>query len=383
MMRNVMPSWRTWAVGALALEVTFVGCNALDGLDQGYVEVSCVGASCPDGGAGGSGGATSSVSRAASTGTGSFSSTGSVSSTGGGGTGGSAPGDAAPDASCAACNTQIQNATGATCTMGACDYATCSAGYADEDQDRTNGCESTLPTGVPEASSLVLWLRGEDWDGTTWTDRSPGARSATTYFGTVGMGTLNGRRVAVFDGNGDLLISTGFPGWFGLSIMTVYNAPNPNGAIISMGISFNYGNGICGTAAPAGAPGCQFYDILQFDTNLRLQECAESIQDCYQATGQVASGLGWLRMSGVLTPGATPSYRNYKNGVDEGDLAHNKPWPYPAPWNTPRYDTVVGWGLTPAYIFSGSIAEIIIYNTPLSDTSRLALDAYLATKWGI
>jgi hypothetical protein len=39
------------------------------------------------------------------------------------------------------CNTQVQNANNPTCSGGACDYASCLAGFASCDADRTNGCE--------------------------------------------------------------------------------------------------------------------------------------------------------------------------------------------------------------------------------------------------
>src|SRR5262245_35175820 len=69
------------------------------------------------------------------------------------------------------CSATVQHAM-STCNAGACDYTSCNTGYADVDGDRTNGCESTLPTGVAEASHLVLWLPGDKWNGTTWSDQS-------------------------------------------------------------------------------------------------------------------------------------------------------------------------------------------------------------------
>ncbi len=42
------------------------------------------------------------------------------------------------------CNTQVQNASGITCSTGDCNYTACDPGFADCDADRTNGCEVDL-----------------------------------------------------------------------------------------------------------------------------------------------------------------------------------------------------------------------------------------------
>ncbi len=42
------------------------------------------------------------------------------------------------------CTVLVQNANGITCASGSCDYGSCSAGYADCDDDRSNGCEVDL-----------------------------------------------------------------------------------------------------------------------------------------------------------------------------------------------------------------------------------------------
>ena len=40
------------------------------------------------------------------------------------------------------CTVQIQNASGASCDSGSCDYTSCSSGYGDCDGDRSDGCET-------------------------------------------------------------------------------------------------------------------------------------------------------------------------------------------------------------------------------------------------
>ncbi|HOX45505.1 MAG TPA: choice-of-anchor D domain-containing protein [Myxococcota bacterium] len=42
------------------------------------------------------------------------------------------------------CNSEVQNATGKSCASGACNYTTCNAGFGDCDANRTNGCEVNI-----------------------------------------------------------------------------------------------------------------------------------------------------------------------------------------------------------------------------------------------
>lgn len=289
--------------------------------------------------------------------------------------------DAAADTSsgssddpCAVCATQVQHGTAVCTTAKTCDYTTCAAGFGDFDADRANGCESTLPTGVPEANNLVLWLAGDvGWNGTTWTDRSGGARHANTYYGAPGSGTQNGRTVVDFNG-GELLINTGFPNWAGVSILTVANTSQED-SLISMGVSYNPN---CTTTPPNGAPNCVAYDQLAFNGSMTLQQCDPAVGTCWQAWGPTVPLNTWVRSVGIQNPAANPSYRSYFNGVENAGLNNNLNYPYPAPWSTPRKDTIVGWRN-----YRGKIAELIIFNVALSDASRIAIDKYLATKWNV
>jgi hypothetical protein len=283
---------------------------------------------------------------------------------------------AAGDANaCAVCPTQVQHAAMSTCTAASqCDYTTCVAGYGDFDGDRTNGCESTLPTGVPEASRLVLWLAGDvGWDGQNWADHSGSSRNATVYYGAPGTAMQNGRYVVDFNG-GEMLISAGFPNWAGLTVLTVANTSTDD-AVIAMGVSYNPS---CTAAAPNGAANCVPYDMLAFGANMGLQQCDPSVGTCWQAYSPGVTLNTWMRTIAVEDPTANPSFHSYFNGIDNGALNHNMNYPYPAPWSTPRKDTILGWRN-----YRGKVAEIIVFNVPLSEASRTALDTYLANKWNV
>jgi hypothetical protein len=275
---------------------------------------------------------------------------------------------------CVDCLALVLNATGIACTgTGSCDYAACLTGFEDLDGQRANGCETTTPLGVAEAPNLVLWLAGENWDGSTWHDASGAGRNATTYDGTVGVGSLNGRPVAVFNG-GQLLISTGFPSWSaGFSAMTVASTATDD-YFIAFGVSYNTS---CSTTPPAGAPGCVPYDMLGFTAAMAVEQCDPGPGLCYGTIPLGVTGAGWVRTTAVETPGVNPSVHTYENGSDEGAGTHD-PYPFPAPWATPRTDTVLGWRS-----YRGSVAELIVFNVPLSAASRQALDAYLANKWNV
>lgn len=288
--------------------------------------------------------------------------------------------DGAPDSSvdvsaCMSCTSKIQHAMGTMCTdAGGCDYNSCAVGFGDFDGDRANGCESTLPNGVAEASHLVLWLSGDvGWDGQIWRDQSGGGRNGTVYTGTPGTATQNGRSVVNFNG-GEILVNAGFPNWIGVTVMAVSNTSTDD-ALITMGVSYNPG---CSTTAPAGAPGCVPYDQLAFSANMTLAQCDPAIGDCYGALSPNSPPYTWIRTVALEDPTVNPSFHSYFNGVDNGTLTHKYNYPHPTPWNTSRKDTIIGWRN-----YRGLLAEIIVFNVPISQASRLALDAYLATKWNV
>lgn len=111
---------------------------------------------------------------------------------------------------------------------------------------------------------------------------------------------------------------------------------------------------------------------------MSLQQCDPAVGTCYQAYSPDVPVNTWMRTTAVQDPAANPSFRSYFNGADNGVLTHNLDYPYPAPWSTPRKDTIVGWRN-----YRGRVAEIIVFNVPLSETSRQALDNYLALKWNV
>lgn len=127
------------------------GCSALNAPDDVKA-----GPGNGSGGAGGAGGSTTSTTTTSTTST----STTSTTSAGGGGpvcADGVADCDGNPAtpcdpldtiAHCGACDTSCvaadMHAATALCTASACDYDACAAGFADCDQDRANGCETSL-----------------------------------------------------------------------------------------------------------------------------------------------------------------------------------------------------------------------------------------------
>lgn len=241
------------------------------------------------------------------------------------------------------------------------------------DGDSATGCE---PTTVPEAPSLVLWLDGaQGWDGTTWHDRSGHGRDAKPYTSPVGSTTLNGLTAVSF-GGGNLLIDAGFPPWEGATVFAVQWATATN-ALIAFGVSFN--NIGCDLVPPAGAPGCVQYDQLAFGGfgALGLEMCDPSIGNCYKVY-DVDPPDAWVRTYMQEIPDTSLGARTWMNGAENVNLGHTPAYPFPAPWNTPRVDTIVAWAN-----YRGSVAELIVFDSVLSDASREAVDAYLANKWNV
>jgi hypothetical protein len=78
---------------------------------------------------------------------------------GGGGSGGGAPCQPPYNTleHCGACDTPCQpdNANGASCAQGSCNYSACAAGFQDCDGDRSNGCESNQQTDAAHCGSCT------------------------------------------------------------------------------------------------------------------------------------------------------------------------------------------------------------------------------------
>jgi hypothetical protein len=51
--------------------------------------------------------------------------------------------------------------------------------------------------------------------------------------------------------------------------------------------------------------------------------------------------------------------------------------------NTTRSDNIIGAGIGPASYFNGDIAEVLVYNTPLSGSQRASVENYIYSKFGV
>jgi hypothetical protein len=96
------------------------------------------------------------------------------------------------------------------------------------------------------------------------------------------------------------------------------------------------------------------------------------------ATASAFSSLSFKATAGSLTTQTTI----YQNGValastSSGGVQTLDNTTYPITIGVQRY-------LSVSYdLFNGDIAEIVIYNSALSDINRSAVESYLMTKWGI
>lgn len=253
-----------------------------------------------------------------------------------------------------------------------------------ESLKRAGTWPSAPPGGV--GSGLQLWLDASDastlFDATTggslvaadggvarWQDKSGNARHATQ--GTAGSrptrktGIKNGLAVLRFDGSNDVMnLPTSFRWWPAGTILTV---------LANLGSST--------------VPDAPWYAANNAD-NPELRLVASSTSGYWYYNGSYklntaadhydSIGTGSLRTI-VLN---NTAYKSYSNGV----LKNSTTLTSAVPANNPATHHSLGgydYSIDLKFYAGIDIAELIIYNSALSDTDRAAVESYLLAKWGI
>jgi hypothetical protein len=220
-----------------------------------------------------------------------------------------------------------------------------------------------------DISGLIVWLKADalvlsDNDAiTTWTDSSGQSNNATQGTGaakpTYKTNIQNGKPVARFDG-GDFLdiTTTGFAN----SAFTVFVAMSySSGSFPAFFAEISGGSN--GYVALGGDNANQMAisktGIATSSSNLSIGSFA---QFCYKSAGISGGNI-------TVTP--------YKNGTQgSGDLSLTS-----VATNT---NTEIGASKGGSADFLvGDIAEIIYYNSQLSDVNRQSVESYLTTKYGL
>lgn len=214
-------------------------------------------------------------------------------------------------------------------------------------------------------SNLVLWLRADSIGGIadgdplpSWMDisrfenhavaPSPGERPI------LRMGILNGKPVVRFDGVNDNLIVTGlgtveFSGVTEGTMFVVFGPTATNYTVIGFGAADSYWR-------------------FSGDGKGYIGEFRAVRQEAQPSSGQPTSGYHYH----TIRSGPASGYEYRQNGVIAFDGTPD--------WGVPADLEVGGNALNP---FTGDIAEVIVYAAELSDIQVEAVEAYLATRWGL
>lgn len=237
----------------------------------------------------------------------------------------------------------------------------------------------TGPGGVGSITTNVLWLRADNGVSvvgtsvTGWTDGSGCINNATSPAlvarPTLVNGALNGYPMITFDGVDDQLripdAGTLDLSRWSIFIMGAENSAKNNNEWLSKGTNAQPNYALYSTAA--GAVQMPIYNILFFSTN----------------PGSAAATTGPLfnviQYDNVPVPFLPVFLRNlYKNG--------SPIYSDPAGVNSPMQNNNMLYignvqGVTTSFL-SGSLAEVIIYNTPVNNAQRVIINNYLGAKYG-
>lgn len=184
---------------------------------------------------------------------------------------------------------------------------------------------------------------------TTWADSSGNGYDATnTGDPTVVAGAQNGLAVVNFDGDDYFTIPDTY------TIGTAFSVAKYSSA------TFNSFDGLF-TGNNTGEGGAIYWSGTSGSTDLWSQTALDS-----------------RYLNGTLSEAGAPGSFNLYSGVD-ADLAS---WSgYAIGADRPAFGNGSGYAATRAW--EGDIAEIILYDTALSDFDRMGVEVYLDEKWGL
>lgn len=221
-------------------------------------------------------------------------------------------------------------------------------------------------------SGLKLWLKADSLglsDGTavsSWTDSSGTGNTATQATGAnqplYKTSIINGQPVVRFDGNNDFMNTgtTGFPsGNSDLTMITVFKATASGGVVYAYGANTN------STTPHISASSSTQINISTFGSNDLVTLPVSYLSQPTIATFKYTSSDGILR-GYIRSPQVAAS--------DSGIGAQNF---------SVAGGTVGAFVGGPNTFLNGDVAEVIVYNSALSDANRNIVESYLATKYNL
>jgi hypothetical protein len=269
----------------------------------------------------------------------------------------------------------------------------------------TAASSSVTPSAVSAVtaiSGLQLWLDAADsftlFDSTTggslvaadggvarWEDKSGNSRHATQA--TSGSRPLRktnvqgGKDVLRFDGSNDFLQSTDFLDLTAGQSMTIIAAIKRSATNATHAIVSKYAKSDASDGSTADGWGFNFTDTNKITFFGGTDEGSSS---SVRSTDGTVSASAFTVLSAKVSAGAISGatlYRNSSTIPSSATLSGAQTLE-----NTSFAVTVGALVYTfniPVWYLNGDIAEIIIYNSALSDADRSAVESYLMTKWGI
>lgn len=237
-----------------------------------------------------------------------------------------------------------------------------------------SGSSSLLLTGVGKAASaafspsdlagLQVWLKdtglsGSDGDPVaTWTNAGAAgnfAQSTGAAKPTKKTAILNGRDVCRFDGVDDFLtagdLSAAFPSAATMFIVCTLNGDSFYGL-------YETNNSACGTAA---------YSAVGYWFQFRANPCDNSNNN-HPATMPTSGSHRFAVRS------SASAWEGWKDAVSQGSRA--------ADFGSGTLHRLAVDGSS-SFFLDGDIAEVIVYDSALSDANVLSVHNYLATRFGL
>ncbi len=234
-------------------------------------------------------------------------------------------------------------------------------------------------TELPYMTGLQLWLDASDPnnDGTenvhgasvaTWVDKSSNDNDAVQATAankpTYTIGGINGRPVMTFDGTTDYMTISDNASLDLVSNLTIFSiATTDTTAPAITSRFFQKGSGGGGFGFGIGTTGRK----IRFTT--------AGVKD-YDSSGVYWSSTATPYLTSIVFDGSY-DVTFYRDGVTKGTVTHN------AAGTTNSLALYIGQNGGGSGFWDGNMAEIVLYNTALSDGNRGLVESYLCDKWGI
>ncbi|MGH9552116.1 MAG: chitobiase/beta-hexosaminidase C-terminal domain-containing protein, partial [Terriglobales bacterium] len=235
-------------------------------------------------------------------------------------------------------------------------------------------------TSVPQrTSNLLLWLRSDigvtsaAGSVSAWADQSGNSNNATQSTGalqpTLTTGAVNSGVLPTitFDGSSQYLsLPTDFANLTaGTSVFVVLDRTTSTGT----DVAFTCGNASNSNAVIAETTG----------TDAALYCFNGSTSSNVTTSSTPITTNSYLLLEETFVPGATNGTGTvYVNGTQEAQATNL----VSTLTNTSRTSNLVGTGIGLANYFTGSIAEILVYNN-ISDVQRAMVESYVLSKYGV